>query len=347
MAGGRGERFWPVSTPSHPKHLAKIFDGGKKSLMQLALKRVASAVDDVRIITSRPQEALMRKMLKQLSANGKILAEPVGRDTCAAVALASRWAQKDFSDDTLIAMLPADHYINDVKAFKRTLRKAFEVAEETDSLVTIGIPPTRPATGYGYLQKGEAHGVAFRVKSFKEKPSAAVAQEYVNSGKYLWNSGIFVWKVSAIIRALEAYAPNIWNAVKNLNPANAAELERVYPNIEKISIDYAVMEKADNVYTVPAAFDWDDMGEWAAWARLQTADVAGNTAAGHIFLHEAKENVIFNDDPKHLLAVVGVEGLTVVHTRQATLVTTHAKAAELKALVKKIGETVALKRFVE
>lgn len=344
MAGGRGERFWPLSTPTHPKHLLKIFDG--KSLMQLAARRVKGAVDEVRVITSRPQEPLMRKSLRTLTPD-EILAEPQGRDTAAAVALAARWVQKDFGNDALLAMLPADHFIKNTRGFRKTLETAFAVAQETGGLVTIGIPPTRPATGYGYLQKGEAVGEAFKVVRFKEKPDEATAREYLSSGNYLWNAGIFVWSVSAIVKALEACAPEIWSAVKNLDPTNRAQMEAVYPMIRKTSIDYAVMEKAENVLTVPAAFDWDDVGEWPAWARLQQVDAAGNAVEGAATLESAQGNIVFNADKKHLLAVMGVEGLMVIHTKAATLVMPREKAQELKALIKKIGEDTALKRFVE
>lgn len=334
MAGGKGERFWPVSTPERPKHLLKIFGG--KSLMQLSLRRVQGVVEDVRIVTSRLQEPLMRKTLRALS-EGKILAEPEGRDTAAAVALAARWVQKDHGNDTLIAMLPADHFIKNTRGFRQTLEEAFDVAEKSQGLVTIGIPPTRAATGYGYLQKGEAVGSAFKVVRFKEKPDELTAREYLASGEYLWNAGIFVWSVAAIVKAFETHAPEIWSMVKDLDPANIAELERVYPTLKKISVDYALMEKADNVLTVPARFDWDDVGEWPAWARLQEKDAAGSAVQAAV-VEACKDAIVFNDDKKHLVAVMGVEGLMVVHTKRATLVMPKNKAQELKALVKKLAE---------
>lgn len=334
MAGGRGERFWPLSTPSHPKHLLKIFND--KSLMQLSLKRVAGVVDEVRVVTSRPQEALMRKTLRALPAQ-KILAEPQGRDTAAAVALAACWVGKEGGEDTLIAMLPADHYIQNTRGFKKTLETAFALAHQTQDLVTIGIPPTRPATGYGYLEKADASGAAFRVARFKEKPDEATAQEYVRSGKYLWNAGIFVWSVRAISKAFRTHAPEIWRAVQSLDPANAAQMEALYPALPKISVDYAVMEKADNVWTVPAVFDWDDMGEWTAWARSKETDAAGNTTEGAAVLHNAQGNIVFNAEKKHLLAVLGGEDLMVIHTKDATLVAPKERAQELKTLLKKLG----------
>jgi len=343
MAGGKGERFWPVSTPARPKHLLKIFDGN--SLMQLSLKRVQGVAEDVRIVTSRPQEALMRKAVRSLDAS-KILAEPEARDTAAAVALAARWVQKDLGNDTLIAMLPADHFIKNTRGFRQTLEEAFDVAEKTQGLVTIGIPPTRAATGYGYLQKGEAVGNAFKVTSFKEKPDERTAREYLASGEYLWNAGIFVWSVGAVVKALETHAPEVWNVLKDIDPSNTAQLEQVYPTLKKTSVDYALMEKAQNVLTVPARFDWDDVGEWPAWGRLQEKDAAGNAVQGGV-VEGSRETIVFNEDKKHVLAVVGVEGLMVIHTQRATLVIPKAKAQEMKALIKKIGEDAALKKFVE
>lgn len=333
MAGGRGERFWPLSTPQRPKHLLKIFDG--KSLMQLSLKRVAGAVDDVRVITSRPQEPLMRKSLRALPPQ-KILAEPEGRDTAAAAALAARWAQKEAGDDALIAMLPADHFIKNTRGFRKTLQQSFELAHTTGDLVTIGIPPTRPATGYGYLEKGEAHRNAFKVVRFKEKPDEKTAREYLASGQYLWNGGIFVWSVKAIIKALEAYTPELWHALKHIDPANPTELERVYPTLPKISIDYALMEKANNVWTVPAAFDWDDVGEWPAWARLKEKDAEQNAQHGAALLQQSAGNIVFNDDKKHTLALLCCQDLMVIHTKGATLIASKDKAQELKALVKRL-----------
>jgi mannose-1-phosphate guanylyltransferase len=317
--------------------------------MQLSLQRVKSVAGEVRVITSRNQETLMRKVLKASFKEKpqNIFAELEGRDTAAAVAFAARWVQKDFGDDAILAMLPADHFIKDTRAFRQTLNKAFDLAEETQLLITIGITPTRPATGYGYLQKAESIKGGFRVARFKEKPDEKTALEYLQSGNYLWNAGMFVWSVRAIVKAIQAYAPEVWNLLKNIDPKNNEEIEKIYPTIPKISIDYAVMEKADNVLVVPATFDWDDVGEWPAWARLQAKDEARNASQGNVILHESAQNIVFNSDPKHLVAVFGAQDLMVVHTKNATLVAPKEKAQELKSLVKKLSENPNLKKFVE
>lgn len=360
MAGGRGERFWPLSRRGCPKHLVSFLENS--TLMELSIGRLEGLISlkDTHIITSRVQEKALREVLRKSSQKSckcllskNILAEPEGRDTAAAIALTARWMQKTHphGGEVTLALLPADHYIQDSVGFRRTLQKAFELAEETQGLITIGIPPTRAATGYGYLKKGEAQGGAFKVLEFKEKPDEKTAREYLASGKYLWNSGIFVWTLSAIIKALETHAPDIWNILKDIDPSNKNALKKIYPTLRKTPIDIAVMEKAKNVFVIPAGFDWDDVGEWPAWARLQKlsgkTDTSGNALYGQTILHDSSENIVYNNDPKHLVAVLGAENLIIVHTKDATFVAPKEKAQEMKALLKKIGANDELKPFSE
>lgn len=344
MAGGRGERFWPLSRPSSPKHLLKLFNG--KTLMELTVARLTELIDldHLRIITSRPQEALMRATLPQLAAH-QIIAEPEGRDTTAAVALAARLIQVEDPTAT-IAMLPADHYMADEPAFRATLKEAFELAEADTRLVTIGIQPTRPATGYGYLQRGERLNThAFRVAAFKEKPDLATAQEYLSSGNYLWNGGIFVWSLSAIATALTEFAPDIWSPLSTLNPTDTAALNQVYPTLRRISIDFAVMEKAKNVFTVQGSFGWDDVGEWPAVMRHHTPDISGNVIEGTTATVATNGSLIFNNDPNHLVATLGVDKHIIIHTPDATFVAPLDKAQELKKLLTTLNASDALKKF--
>jgi mannose-1-phosphate guanylyltransferase len=286
----------------------------------------------------------MRHTLPQLTPD-QIIVEPEPRDTAAAVALATR-AIQILDEHATIAMLPADHFMADVGSFQKTLHQAFALAESGERLVTIGITPTRPATGYGYLERDTpASDGSFKVRAFKEKPDLATAQQYVLCGNYFWNSGIFVWRVPVISSALAQFAPETWNALSKIDPADASILELAYPTLPKISIDYAVMERAQNVYGLRGDFGWDDVGEWAALERLNPTDTEGNVSLGNVCAVDCGGSIMLNDDPHHLLAILAAQSMVVVHTSDATLVAPASRSQELKRLLAEIKQRPDLKKF--
>lgn len=354
MAGGRGERFWPQSCAATPKHLLPIV--GEKSMLAQTVERVAGVVprENVFVLTTRAQQAGCQAACPELPA-ANIVAEPMGRDTAAATGLAMLLV-KQRSPGAAFAMLPADHVIHDVQEYAKLLRVAFEAAEAADVLVTLGIKPTAPETGFGYIhQSGPWRHIGGRevmkVQRFVEKPDLETAQRYLASGEYYWNAGMFVWRVPVVEAAFRAHAAELYAGLAKLETAAktaggwAAALPDVYPTLPRISVDYALMEKSTNVVVVPATFDWDDVGAWPAIAKHFTPDAAGNVLRGLAMVEGGANNIVVSDDG-HLTAVVGASDLVVVHTAQATLVCPKEKAQEIKALLKRLGEDPGKKKFL-
>ncbi|MFP4281814.1 MAG: mannose-1-phosphate guanylyltransferase [Opitutales bacterium] len=353
MAGGRGERFWPQSRLARPKHLLPIV--GEKPMLTQTVERLGELVppERVLIITNTEQAAAVREVCPMLPADN-VIAEPVGRDTAAAVGLATLLV-KHRDPEAVFAMLPADAVIHDAAGFQRIVDAAFAAAEAEDALVTIGIKPTYPATGYGYIQKAGASGEAggetvYEVAQFREKPDASTAQAYLDAGDFFWNAGMFFWRVPVISACFAEFTPSLWSALQAIEQGLKAGtpldtlLAEHYPQLEKISVDYAIMERARTVRVLESAFDWDDVGEWPAVARHYPADEAGNVVRGSASLQDAKGNIVLTE-PGHTLALIGVEDLIVVQTADATLVCPKAKAQEIKALVKALGAAEATKRL--
>jgi len=252
------------------------------------------------------------------------------------------------------AMLPADHVIHDTVAFRDDLERAFAAAEREPLLVTLGIRPTEPATGFGYIHRGPARagqdGV-FDVSRFVEKPTLPVAQGYLATGEYLWNAGMFFWRVPVVAEAFAKHVPDLWADLGQFDAALAAGqpldavLDAVYPTLKKISVDYALIEKATNVAVIPARFDWDDVGAWPAVMRHFPADAAGNVRRGATVVEQAADNLVVSS-ADHLVAVLGVKDLIVVHTPDATLVCPKDKAQEIKVLLKRCEAAAELQRFL-
>ena len=352
MAGGRGERFWPQSRLTRPKHLLPIV--GERALLVQTIERLLPMIpaERVLIITNRQQSAAIRELCPMLPAEN-IVAEPVGRDTAAAVGLALVLVRRRDPQATF-AMLPADHVIHDTVTFRADLDRAFTAAEREPLLVTLGIRPTEPATGFGYIQRGAPRaGVEglHEVTRFVEKPQLEVAKGYLASGDYLWNAGMFFWQVPVVADAFAQHVPDLWAELGKLDAALAAGqpldavLEALYPTLKKISVDYALIEKARNVAVIPTRFDWDDVGAWPAVTRHFPADAAGNVVRGLAAVGQAAGNLVVST-PDHLLAVLGVQDLIVVHTPDATLVCPKEKAQEIKALLKRCESAAELQRFL-
>lgn len=355
MAGGRGERFWPESRLSCPKQLLPIV--GEKAMLAQTVDRLKGLVpvENVFVITNAVQRDAVLEICPELDP-AKVVGEPVGRDTAAAVGLAATLVKHQSANATF-AILPADAVIHDTDGFRGTLTTAFSAAEAEAALVTIGITATFPATGYGYIQKSEVMGQfsgrdVYRVKRFVEKPKAAVAERYLKSGDYFWNAGMFVWSVKTITGELEKNTPQLWSALQaidqGLSEGGAIKplLEKHYSGLEKISVDYAIMEKARNTVMVESQFDWDDVGEWTALERHYAADENGNVTRGLAQIKDSSDNIVFSRDDTHLIALLGVKDLVVVKTKDATLICHQDKAQEIKDLVRTIGETKALKHLI-
>ena len=362
MAGGRGERFWPVSREKTPKQLIKLL--GKTSFLQQAVANVLPLVPlkNIFIITNAVQAAEVRKQLPKLPA-GNVVGEPVGRDTCAAVTLGAALVGAR-STKGVMAVLPADHVIPDAKKFQQVLGDAFAVAERGQAIVTIGIKPTEPATGYGYIQTGTVLPAPAGVKPYKttfykaerfvEKPNLEKALEYVNSGDYRWNAGMFVWSFVTITNGLQQHQPEMFAACQRWFKAAAtpAKLVKVlakeYPEIKKVSIDYALMEKAQNVVVADGAFEWDDLGAWPALARHVKQDVEGNAAVGEFVHVDAARNIIFDGRTRNRtpIALVGLTDTIIVQTDDAVLVAHKNQAQKIKELVKKLAADPKLKKLV-
>ena len=354
MAGGRGERFWPASRLRKPKHLLSIV--GDKPMLTQTVDRLQGLVpvENIIVITNRQQMEGVREVCPNLP-DQNIVMEPVGRDTAAAVGLAML-VVKQRSTDAALAMLPADALINDAQGFRDTLAAAFEAAETSPSLLTIGIKPTEPATGYGYVRRGDealqAAGLSvYEVAEFKEKPDLETAISYLESGDYYWNAGMFVWRVSTIADALDEFTPVLKQGLDEIEKGLEAGrdldslLEELYPSLEKISVDFAIMEKAMNVKTVESTFDWDDVGSWTAIERHFPKDSDDNTINGLAAFGGASGNIVVGPKDK-LIAVLGVDDLIVVQTDDATLICKKDHAQQIKTLVRDLSDSNELSNFV-
>src|SRR5882724_11467658 len=363
MAGGRGERFWPLSRQKTPKQLLAIL--GKKSFLQEAVERVLPLVParNIFIITNEVQAPEVRKQLPKLP-KANIVAEPMGRDTCAAVTLGAALVGAR-STTGVMAVLPADHLIPEEKKFQQVLADAFDLAGRGQAIITIGIKPTEPATGYGYIRVGEAlppppgvkgYKTAFhRAEEFVEKPNFDKALEYVNSGQYRWNAGMFIWSFVTVTEGLQKHQPEMYEICQRWFKvaANATKLAKVlareYPAIKRISIDYALMEHAHNVIVADGAFEWDDLGSWNALGRHLKPDAKGNCAVGDFIHVDAARNIIYDartKDRRTPIAVVGLRDSILVQTDDATLLAHKSQAQNVKELVKKLSEDSKLRKLI-
>lgn len=351
LAGGRGTRFWPRSRMHTPKQLLDIVSA--KTMLWETADRIAPIFKPNQLwaVTNTEQVAAVRRELPRVPRN-QILAEPVGRNTAAAIGLAAiHIAQTD--GDAIMAVLPADHYVSDAKRYCKIARAATELAKKQGNLIVLGIPPTRPETGFGYIERrGHAERIsgfpAYAVKRFTEKPDPAIARRYVQSKRYFWNAGMFFWRVSTFFECLRKYLPKTWSALGELQqsigtPGYSRALEKIYPQIENISVDYAIMEPAtrhgstENVFVLPAAkIGWSDIGSWAAVYELLARGKDANVATGDSYLLDASGNFLWS--PKKFVAAIGVRDLVVVETSDALLVCPRERAQDVGKAVKWLEE---------
>ena len=341
LAGGSGERFWPLSRKTRPKQLLRLVSD--RTLLEETVLRLDGLVprEQILILTNVEQEASVRELLPDFpSAN--IIAEPAKRDTAAAVALGAGWVAARDHMATMV-VLPADHVIKDTAAFQTTLRAAAFAAQETGALVTIGIKPTWASPGFGYIEQGAPVqlrtsadlGVAVhRADRFREKPNAELAESFIRAGNFRWNAGMFVWAVPTVLSEFNRHAPELAQFISEVSAPNQFEqaLRERFPELPKISFDYAIMEKADRVLVLEAAFDWDDVGSWQAVASYFQNDEHANAANCGITAIDSTNNIVFDQDGLKI-ALLGVHNLIVVRTGDALLVCDRHKAEKIKSLV--------------
>ena len=345
MAGGSGTRLWPLSRRGTPKQLLKIIGG--TSLLRLAFERATQVVgaERVLVVTGAPYlDAVAEDLPEVLPEN--LLGEPVGRDSLNAVAWpAAVLARRD--PDAVIAQLTADQLIEPMDAFVTALEEAFAVAEaDASALVTLGVVPTSPHTGYGYLHRGEALGgfpTACSVREFREKPDAETAANYLASGEYWWNAGMFVWRAATFLDQLAALQPQTHEQILALAAA-PERLGDIFPTLHKTSVDFGIMEPVSQgrgsgrVVAVALPIDWRDVGGFASLAEVLAADENGNVVEGLVVVQDSSNNLVINTAPDHVVSLSGISDMVVVHTVDATLVTTLAGAESVKSLVASVAD---------
>jgi mannose-1-phosphate guanylyltransferase len=347
MAGGIGSRFWPISRVNHPKQFLDILGSGK-TLIQQTLERFTKFVpiENIFVVTARDYVDITREQLPNLPENN-IIAEPYRKNTAPCIAYISFRLQQLDSEAKLI-VAPADHLILDEARFMEVCAGALEFVEEQNALVTLGIKPTYPNTGYGYIQHddtAEAPDV-YRVKTFTEKPNRELAETFIQSGDFLWNAGIFVWKLSTILTAFQRYLPEMYEVFaadedKFNTEEEAAVLENIYPQCTSISIDFGIMEKADNVFVIPASFGWSDLGTWnSAWENMEK-DYLGNAVAGKkVMVVDATRCVVHTSNEK-LVVLQGLDDFIVVDTKDVLLICQKEKEQEIKEYTAEVKRNIS------
>ena len=326
MAGGIGSRFWPMSTPEYPKQFIDVMGCGR-TMIQMTVERfsVICPMSNFWVVTSEPYVQMVKEQLPEIPVEN-IIAEPCARNTAPCIAYAC-WKIKEKDPSANIVVTPSDALVLDVEEFRRIVREALEFTAEGKRIVTLGIKPTRPETGYGYIAALDAleGSEICAVESFREKPSLEVAKEYLAAGNYLWNAGIFVWDVDTIVESLRAFAPSIAAKMDQMAPAfftdrEAAVVGEVFPTCEKISIDYAVMEKADYIYTFPSDFGWSDVGTWGSLWTLLPHDENGNAVVGsNVHLYDCKGCIVHAPQAESVV-LEGMEDCIVVEREGRVLI---------------------------
>ncbi len=354
LAGGRGTRFWPRSRTRTPKQLLNIV--GKKTMLEQTVERLKPIFPAARMwtVTNAEQAKAVRKQVPA-TARKRVLVEPTGRNTAAAIGLAAIHVRHEVGDDALLAVLPADHYIANSKRYHEIVRAALEVAREPGRMAVLGVPPTRPETGFGYIERViggatlESGGFpAFAVQRFTEKPALEDAVRYVQSGRYDWNAGMFFWRVSTFLENLGKFLPKTHAALEELALAIGTRryertLKQIYPKLENISVDYAILEPATrqsgppSVFVIPAEVGWSDIGSWAAVYELLAKQAGENVSAGAICAIDAEGNFFWS--PEKFVAAIGVKDLVVVETKDALLICPRERAQDVGKVVKWLEES--------
>lgn len=336
MAGGVGSRFWPRSKKKIPKQLLKIF--GENTMIQDTVERINSIVpnENILIVTNEVQKPGVREQLPDIPEEN-IIVEPFGRNTAACIGLVSIIIRQR-EPEAVTFVLPADHIIKDGDSFVNTLKAAAKFAYENPALVTIGIVPSRPETGYGYIQideESEKDNV-FKVMTFAEKPNYATAVSFINSGDFFWNSGMFIWKIETILNEIKQHMPDLDEGLKQIkekinSPDYLNALANIYGQLRSISIDYGIMEKSDNVFLVKGKFNWSDVGSWEAVYQLGDKDQDGNVKTGTIYTDMVLDSYIYS--PEKFTAVIGLDDIIVINCNDALLICKRDKAQDVKNII--------------
>lgn len=343
IAGGGGTRFWPLSRQEVPKQLINL--SGQDALINETINRIDSLANkkDLFIVTNEKQIDALKDTVKNKCIFENILPEPSARNTAAAIGFAAFNIMKKHGDGVM-CVYPADHYIKDEDRFTQVLNKAIDVAKNNDKLVTVGITPTFPSTGYGYInfnQNAMVGNSAYDVLEFVEKPDFEVAKGYIDSKKYVWNSGMFVWKVSKILEDFKRYLPKVYDKLEQISQHMGTEneakaIKEIYPTIPSISIDYGVMERSNDVVVVPGDFGWNDVGSWDSLGAIYPTDEEGNIKRGSNITIDSKNSIIYSDDK--LVTTIGISDLIVVATNDAVMVCRKDKAQDVKKIVDVLKE---------
>lgn len=342
MAGGRGERFWPKSRQSLPKQFLSLTNDSR-TMIQLTVDRIKPlvAIQDVYVATNQKYKALVQEQLPGIPEEN-ILCEPIGRNTAPCIGLGAAHVQKK-NGDALMMVLASDSLIKNDGLFVDTLKQALEIAQKEKNIVTMGITPNYPETGYGYIKfdAQKRDGEAFEVERFVEKPDIEKAKEYLADGSYLWNSGMFIWKASTVLSSIKEFMPDLSAGLEKIQASIGTAdynnvLESVFPTLPSESIDYGVMEKAKDIYTLPGDFGWDDVGSWLAVGRIKESDDTNSTIEGKVVTVNSSGNVILGG--KKLIAAVGLKDTVVVDADDALLICAKDACGDIKKVLAALRE---------
>jgi mannose-1-phosphate guanylyltransferase len=335
LAGGKGERFWPLSRWHRPKQFLSL-DGSGQSLLQVTADRLldlANGWQGIRVITAAHLTDLVRSQLPHLP-EANILVEPQGRDTAPAVVWGTLDVAQQIGDETVVGFFPADHWISDLALFRQTLEAAIDLASRESAIVTLGMTPTYAATGYGYIEQGQVYGAvgsgipAYKVQRFTEKPNQQTAETFLSSGRFSWNSGMFIFRAGVALQELAVHAPEVYDPLKAAGVAG-------YGQVPKVSIDYALMEKTQKAYVLPATFLWDDLGDWNALARLGEPNASNIEFANHSGL-DTTGTILYSADSEDVIVTLGVEDLIVVRDGNVTLIMKKQRSQDIKKVLEQL-----------
>jgi mannose-1-phosphate guanylyltransferase len=353
MAGGKGERFWPLSRGGRPKQLLKITSD--KTMLEETIIRMEGFIpkDQIRIITGEDIRGDVEELLPDVDPK-HIYVEPFGRNTCLAIAISAIMLQEE-DPDAIMVVLSSDHLIKPKETLIHHLRSATEICKDQDWLITLGITPTRPETSYGYIKVGELYDTAdgvsvYRVAEFTEKPTRVIAQQYYYDRQHLWNSGMFIWSTKSILKAIERCKPSLHKELQKFKealgtPEEAVAKKELYNNAEDVSIDIAILEQANNVLTLKADMLWDDVGSWLALDRIRDRDMDNNVVYGNAVNLGSYESIVYNDS-EGLIATVGVSDLIIVKTDNIVMVAHKTQINEIKKLLAKFSGEKDLEKYL-